>query len=185
MAKHSYVDYEQLYKLRIRELYDLRDWNGLLGYLQKLDKHGILSTQWKWQVGQAYILNGKTEEAVDYLFHLHSFYPDQPDIQSALLEALQKAGKKVEDFSWLSRPEVSPVDQLYLEKSIEFIRKAKRPIPIYFLHAQVTSNKKVSFDEFDLLQALKADDRFQVLNETPFFRYSKITISPKGYQSTA
>ncbi|MES0491719.1 MAG: hypothetical protein ABUK01_17110, partial [Leptospirales bacterium] len=174
-----------LYRLRIHELYDLRDWNGLLGYLKKLDKHGILNTQWKWQVGQAYILNGQSEEAVDYLFHLHSFYPDQPDIQSALLEALQKAGKKIEDFSWLSRPEVSPVDVLFLGKSIDFIRKSKKAIPIYFLYTAVTCEHKVLFDEFDLLQALKADDRFQVLNETPFFRYSKIAIAPKGYQNTA
>ena len=57
-------DYEKYYRKQIHTYYELREWNGLLNYLLLLDKQGILAKHWKWQIGQAYIYIGNSENAV-------------------------------------------------------------------------------------------------------------------------
>jgi len=172
MESSTEFDYEKYYRKQIHTYYELREWNGLLNYLLLLDKQGILDT-------------GNNEYAVDYLYRLHSYYPDQPDIQLTLWEAIRLSGKPPEKFCWLSRPNVTAVTEKYLAKSSAFITKTRSQVPIFLLHSHLSHDNSLEFDEFDLLQALKSDDRFRVVNDTPFFRYSKIGMSPRGYKNTA
>ena len=178
-------NYEKYYRKQIHTYYELREWNGLLNYLLLLDNQGILDKHWKWQIGQAYIYTEKSENAVDYLFKLHSYYPDQPDIQLTLWDAIRQSGRSPDKFCWLSKPLSSEVKEEYLTQSLSFIIKTKTQVPIYLLHSHLSYNNNIKFDEFDLLQALKNDHRFRVLNDTPFFKYSKIYIAPQGYKNTA
>ena len=164
----------------VESYYRCKNWDGLLGYLDKLQIHHLLVDAWKWQIGQMYIYTGEPQKAIDYLFPIHCRRPLQQEIQLVIAEALYMMGKKSEQFHWIYPPQTQKVAEEQLLHCLEWLTATGRAVPLYFLHNCITDKRGPDYNSFDLVMALKQDDRFSVINSTPYYRYSFVEMKKNG-----
>ena len=58
------------------------------------------------RLGEAYVLNGQYQKALDTIGQFHHQHPDLRCFQHIILDALFAMGKTEDDYPWESRPEV-------------------------------------------------------------------------------
>lgn len=168
----------------VKSYYRCKNWDGLLKYLESLQTHHMLVNAWKWQIGQMYTYMGAPQKALNCLFPLHCRRPEQQDIQLAISEALLCMGQKNDQFHWIQPPHALKVDEEHLLHCLEWVNAARKPIPLYFLHNCITTDTaKPVYNKFDLAMTLKHDPRFNIINSTPFYRYS--FVEKKEYRGAA
>ncbi|MDH4262824.1 MAG: hypothetical protein OEV78_07265 [Spirochaetia bacterium] len=166
----------QIIRHSIRSYYKNKNWDGLLKYLLLLEERKQLPHSWRWQIGQLYIYNKEVYKGLDYLYSLHFREPLHPDVHLTIFEALRILGKNENSFNWIKRPKINEIETSTLQDCYNIIQQKKTSIALFILYSMIKTKYIYDFDEFDLLFALKKDNRFSVFNDTCFFRFSKIDI---------
>lgn len=175
----------QILKYTIRTYYKNKNWDGLLKYLLLMEERNFLPQTWRWQIAQMYIYINNPKQSLDYLQNLYRENSDNPNVQLTILEALKAMGKSELSFNWEKKPKIHTVNREALLECYNIIRQNKNAIPLFILYSIAKSKQVCDFDEFDLLFALKKDSRFSVMNDTCFFRFSRIDIKAEILKITA
>ena len=169
---------DDYFKKTVLEYYSQKNWNGLLFYLKALESRGKLPDPWKWQLASVLNRLKKPSEAIDYIYPMHSRYPEQPDIQLVLLESLSIQNRPMDGILWVKKPQLRAISEGIVQKCYYFIAQRKKPVPLYALYHLLSADVTGVFDEFDLLVCLRCDGRFFIINSTCFYRYSQVDIMP-------
>lgn len=169
----------------ICEYYAKKNWSGLLAYLRVLEKRGNLPDAWRWQIGQVYCNLGDIDSALDYLFSLHVQYPDQADIQLAIIGVLSKTRFTVDNFHWIAPPKYQMVREDVLLSLIEVIALRQKAVPLKLLTSYLRKKKSISIDEFDLIVHCQLDPRFSIEIRGCYFRSALVDIRNMNQRAQA
>jgi len=91
---YDFEEWEIDYELREKE-----DYPGLVEYCKQRAERLPDDPYAQFYMGEAYVLNGEYEKAIDFLSEHHKRYPDNPDYHWVILDALYALGKTEDDFN--------------------------------------------------------------------------------------
>jgi hypothetical protein len=97
----DFEDWEPDYDLCMRE-----DWPGLVRYRERVARRAPDNLYAQGRLGEAYVLNGEYERAIEFLSKLYHEHPYYTDAEHYLLDALFALGKNENDFDWVEKPVV-------------------------------------------------------------------------------
>lgn len=158
------------------ELFDKEDFPGLVQYCQKKAEQAPTDLYAQTYLGDAYVLNGEYEKAIEFLAEHHRKHPWNEDYQYLILHALFALGKNENDFDWTEQPVILRMSAEILDTCYEFLRLKRKSRPISELHGKFILKGYLVFTEEDLLESLIEDERFTVedLDDGPFFAKVKV-----------
>lgn len=147
-----------------------QDWPGLIRHREGEARRNPDSYYDLWRLGDAYIKNGDYKKAIEYLGKQHRRFPDGPDIQYSLLDALYAIDKSENDFDWVIKPEIIRLDQGLLDDCYEYLQPKRKPRSLRELLWLRRGYQAFSNEQF--IEALQADGRFNVEGERSFAEIS-------------
>src|SRR5690554_3054949 len=98
--------YDDSYFETDSNLYYSESWKELIKLRENYSRQKPDDPFSLWRLGEAYVLNGEYEKALNYLKDLHIRYPDYGDVQHSILDCLFALGKNEEDFEWEEKPSI-------------------------------------------------------------------------------
>jgi len=130
-------------------------------------------------LGQAYILNGECQRAIELMAPHHRQDPVNVGYHHAILDALFAMGKTEDDFEWTEKPHILKMSHSVLDSCFNFLKPKRKPRSVSELYCEFIPKGYLLFSEDDLLSALLRDKRFGVTNahEGPF---AKVQVVHKG-----
>jgi hypothetical protein len=131
------------------------------------------------KLGEAYVLNGEHERAIEFMRPWLDRYPDGYDFQHVVLDALFAQGKTEDDFPWKERPEVIRLTADTLDFCYEYLRPKRKPRAIDHLSCELLLRGYLAFSVAELRDALKRDGRFVVTNDR-FAPFAEVRAARKG-----
>jgi tetratricopeptide (TPR) repeat protein len=146
------------------ELRDKEDYPGLVEYCKQRAERFQDDPYAQYYLGEAYVLNGEYETAIEFLSEHHRRHPDNLDFQHVILDALFALGKTDDDFGWVQKPVVLRMSSDILEACYEFLKSKRKPRSVSEIHGRFLLEGYLLFTEEDLLKALSEDGRFIVEN---------------------
>jgi hypothetical protein len=155
------------------ELIEKNDYEGLIKFCLKRvmkdpdDVYGISF------LGDAYVLNGNYQKAIDYIVPHLTEMPDNLDFQWVILDALYKSGKTETDFDWIINPDVIKLDSDTLDHLFSYLKNKRKPRSVFELIQCFGLTAYTLFSEAELTQALKNDGRFEIDNHGGFLAKKK------------
>ena len=144
------------------ELRDKENYSGLVEYRKQRSERFHDNPYAKYYLGEAYVLNGEYEKAIEFLSEHHKHQPDNPDYHHVILDALYALGKTEDDFDWLQRPVILRMTAEIVDACYEFLRSKRKPRSVNELFTRFVMEGYLLFTEEDLLIALLEDNRFVV-----------------------
>ena len=150
------------------ELREKKDYAGLIAHYQAVVEWESGAPHGLHRLGEAYVLNGEPEKAVELLSEAHRNYPHNEDIQHVILDALFALGKDETDFEWVERMPVYRLDASVLDRCHAYLKPKRKLRTIYDLHGQVILDGYCVFSPEELLEAVRGDERFVVEEEDPW-----------------
>ncbi len=146
------------------ELHDKEDYAGLVRYCKQRAERFPDDSYAQYYLGEAYVLNGEYEKAIQFMSEHHKKQPDNPNFHHVILDALFALGKNENDFDWIEKPEVLRMSNNILNVCYKYLKKKRKPRSVFELYTEFISKGYVLFKEEDLLKALIKDQRFAVKN---------------------
>jgi tetratricopeptide (TPR) repeat protein len=168
----EFDDFDDLEEWEIHaELLENEDYPALVKYCQDRAKRCPDDQNAQYELGEAYVLNGEFEKAIEFMSKHHKKHPENDDYHLVILDALFSLDKNEDDFDWIERPVVLRLSEEILDDCYKFLKPKKKPFYIMELHAEFAVRGYVLFTHEDLLTLLLADERFQVdySGEDPYF----------------
>jgi len=153
----GFEDWEPLVEFRERE-----DYAGLVEYCKHRAERFSNDFWSQFHLGEAYVLNGEYEKAIEFLSHHHKKHPWNIDFQYVILDALFALGKNENDFNWIEKPVVLRMSDSILDICYEFLKPKRKPRSVFEIHAHFDTKGYLLFTEENLFKALTQDDRFIV-----------------------
>ena len=144
------------------ELRDKEDFPALVEYWKRRAKQLPDDLYSQYELGDAFVLNGEYEKALEFMSEHHREHPGNTDYQHVLLDALFALGKTEADFEWLEKPVVLRMSQEIVDTCYEMLKRKRKPRSVIELYMQFFMNGYLVFTEQDLLEALVTDGRFDV-----------------------
>jgi tetratricopeptide (TPR) repeat protein len=95
----DFEDWEPDYDLCMRE-----DWPGLVRYREQVARRASDDLYAQGRLGEAYVLSGEYERAIEFLSELYHKHPYFTDAEHYLLDALFALSKSENDFDWVTKP---------------------------------------------------------------------------------
>jgi len=132
----------------------------------------------QYYLGEAYVLNGEYEKAIEFLSEHHRRHPDNLDFQYVILDALFALGKTDDDFDWVQRPVILRMSSDILEACYEFLKSKRKPRSVSEIHGRFLLKGYLLFSEEDLLKALSEDGRFMV-EDADADLFAKVRVAGK------
>jgi len=170
----DFEEWETDYELREKE-----DWPGLVEYCKQRAERLPDDPYAQFYLGEAYILNGEYEKAIEFLSKHHKHHPDNPDYHHVILDALYALGKTEDDFDWVQEPVILKMSTEILDACYEFLRSRRKPRSVNELYTRFVMEGYLLFTEEDLLNALLGDSRFVVENADAGL-FAEVRVSGKG-----
>jgi tetratricopeptide (TPR) repeat protein len=157
--------------------YDKQDWKGLLKLRERYAKLNENDLYAQWRLGEAYILNGEYQKAIEILSNLHIKYPDFLDVQYSILDALFALNKTEKDFKWIERPTVILLDKDILDRCYDYLKNKRKPRTISDLYSGfVMLQGYVRFSEKEIFESLVTDGRFIVDGDGEYTFDTKVKV---------
>lgn len=160
----DFEDWETLVELK-----DNEDYPGLVEYCKKKAERDPDDPYAQYYLGEAYVLNGEYERAIQFLSKHHKKIPYSTDYQYVILDALFALGKNEDDFEWTEKPIVLRMSREILDTCYEFLKPKKKPRTVVDLYMEFIAKGYLYFKEKDLYKALVEDNRFIVEKTTGIF----------------
>ena len=165
------------------ELRDKEDYPGLVGYCKQRAERLPDDPYAQHSLGEAYVLNGEYEKAIEFLSEHHKHQPDNPDYHHVILDALYALGKTEDDFDWLEKPVILRMSTEILDACYEFLRSKRKPRSVNELYTPFVMEGYLLFREEDLLKALSEDSRF-VVEEADAGLFAEVRVARKARKRT-
>ena len=146
------------------ELLEKQDYPALVKYCKRSAERYPNDPYPQFYLGEAYVLNGEYEKAIEFLSEYHRKQPDNMDFQHVILDALFALGKNEDDFNWIEQPLILRMSNEILNTCYEFLKRKRRPRTISEIYIEFVMKGYLLFTEEDLLRALMNDNRFIVDN---------------------
>ncbi len=160
------------------ELHERRDYPNLVALCEREVASMPGELHALERLGEAYVLNGQHQKALDTMGLCHQEHPDIMCFQHIILSALFAMGKTEDDYPWKSRPEVLRIGSEVADICYEYLRPKRKPRSVFDLYAQLVMKAYTAFTEEDLLAFLESETRFIVEGDTPW--ESDISIRRKS-----
>jgi tetratricopeptide (TPR) repeat protein len=151
------------------ELREKADFPALLEYCKRRAKQRPDDLYSQYDLGNAFVLNGEYEKAIEFMSEHHRKHPWNTDYQHVILDALFALGKTEDDFEWLEKPIVLRMSQEIVDTCYELLKRKRKPRSVIALHMQFSMKGYLLFTEQNLLEALEKDGRFDVENSDSAF----------------
>ncbi|HET8562420.1 MAG TPA: CDC27 family protein [Candidatus Binatia bacterium] len=164
---------------RDAELRDKKDYPGLVEYCKQRAERFHDDPYAQYYLGEAYVLNGEYEKAIEFLSEHHRRHPDNLDFQHVILDALFALGKTDDDFDWVQRPVILRMSSDILECCYEFLKSKRKPRSVSEIHGRFLLEGYLLFTEEDLLKALSEDGRF-IVEKADAEVLAKVRVAGKG-----
>ena len=151
---------------------DFEAWEPLVAFREKEDYAGLVEyckhraerfpddPYAQFYLGEAYVLNGEYEKAIEFLSRHHKKQPWNIDFQYVILDALFALGKNENDFNWIEKPVVLRMSDSILDICYEFLKPKRKPRSVFKIHTHFDTKGYLLFTEDDLFKALTEDERF-------------------------
>ncbi|MBI2998472.1 MAG: hypothetical protein HYY46_08480 [Deltaproteobacteria bacterium] len=153
----DFEEWETDYELREKE-----DWPGLVEYCKQRAERFPDDPYAQYYLGEAYVLNGEYDKALEFLYEHHRRQPWNPDYHGVILDALYALGKTEDDFDWVQKPVILRMSTEIVDACYEFLRSRRKPRSVNELYTRFVMEGYLLFTEEDLFKALLEDARFVV-----------------------
>lgn len=119
------------------------------------------------ELGQAYVLAKRYEEAITLLTPYHQKHPNHSGIKNVILDALKELGKDENDFDWKNKPEILRLDEELFEKCLKILKKKRKKKRTFneIEDALDAERKFMDFSRKELEEWLKKDQRLRFIND--------------------
>ncbi len=165
------------------ELHERQDYAGLVAHYKAVVEWEDGSHHGLFNLGEAYVLNGEPEKAVELLAEPHRQNPDDEEFQHVILGALFALGKDETHFDWVERIPVYRLDDSsFLDRCHAYLRPKRKPRDAEGLRLKVGIDGYCAFSADELLQAIRRDTRFVV--EEDEFGYPEVRVRRKRESKT-
>ncbi len=151
------------------ELREKEDYAGLVAHCEAVAEWSGGDAYALHRLGEAYVLNGQPEKAVELLTEPHRRQPWNEDFQHVILDALFALGKNEKDFDWVECLPVHRLDSSMLDHCHAYLKPKRKPRTVYELHTDLVLQGYCVFTPEELLEAVKGDPRFVVEEEEDFW----------------
>jgi len=138
------------------------DYAGLVEYCKHRAERFPDDPYAQFYLGEAYVLNGEYEKAIEFLSRHHKKQPWNIDFQHVILDVLFALGKNENDFNWIEKPVVLRMSDNILDVCYEFLKPKRKPRSVLEIHTHFVTKGYLLFTEEKLFKALMEDDRFIV-----------------------
>ena len=169
----DFEEWETDYELREKE-----DWPGLVEYCKQRAERFPDDPYAQYYLGNAYVLNGEYDKALEFLSEHHRRQPWNPDYHGVILDALYALGKTEDDFDWVQEPVILKMSTEILDACYEFLRSRRKPRSVNELYTRFVMEGYLLFTEEDLLKALLEDGRF-VVEDADAVLFAQVRAIPK------
>ena len=143
-------------------LIENRDYAGLVAYLEQVVARRDGDLYAVKDLGEAYVMNGEPERAIELLTPVHRRRPDFEDVQWVILDALFAQGRDETCFQWTRSLPVLRLGAGVLDACWAYLEGRDEPRELEELYIELLSLGYCAFDERQLLSALAEDPRFEV-----------------------
>jgi len=137
-----------------------KDCAGLVEYCKHRARRFPNDPYAQFYLGEAYVLNGEYEKAIEFLSPHHKKLPWNIDFQYVILHALFALGKNENDFDWIEKPVVLRMSDGILDVCYEFLKPKRKLRSVFEIHGHFDTKGYLLFTEEELFMALTEDDRF-------------------------
>ena len=163
------------------KLIEEEDYLGLVRYCKKIAEQFPDSLYAQYYLGDAFVLNGEYEKAIEFLSEHHRKHPWNKDYQHVILNALFALEKTEDDFNWFEEPIILRMSEDVVDACYKFLRRKRNPRPVFIIYMEFVTEGYLHFTEKDLFNALLNDERFIVekLEEGPIFAEVKVNRKRK------
>lgn len=134
------------------------------------------------RLAQAYVLNGQYEDAIRFAGTMHQENPTVRMFHRHILDALFALGKTENDFQWLVVPNIVRLTHEVREACYNALRGKRKPRSASELLHSLWSGDYVVFSDLELLEYLRCDARFVILQESSC--PAEIKVAPKRKSRT-
>jgi tetratricopeptide (TPR) repeat protein len=162
-----------------QEFLDKEDYPGLVRYCKQRAERRPNDLYAQYYLGDAYVLNGEYEKAVEFMSKHHRKHPWNTDYQYVILNALFALGKTEDHFDWSERPVILRMSADIVEACYEFLKPKRKPRSITKTYLRFVPKGYLLFTEEDLLNALLADERFIVEYPYEDSLYAEVRVARK------
>lgn len=158
--------------------HESKDYKGLVAYCESDFKQYPRDLYAAERLAEAYILDKQFRKAIQFCGQMHRRFPSIASFQHRILDALLALGKSEYDFDWLEHPTIVRLDAGVRDKCCEFLKGKRKPRPINQLHRTVWRGDYVVFTVAELLEDLRADARFLIVQDGSY--YAAVKLAPKS-----
>ena len=174
----DFEEWETDYELREKE-----DYPGLVEYCKQRAERLPDDPYAQFYLGEAYVLNGEYEKAIECLSTHHKHHSDNPDYHHVILDALYALGKTEDDFDWVEKPVILRMSTEIVDACYEFLRPKRKPRSVNELYMRFVMKGYLLFTDEELLKALSKDSRF-VVEEADTGLFAEVRVARKARMRT-
>jgi len=163
----------------LAEFCEKEDYAGLVEYCKHRAERFPDDPYVQFYLGEAFVLNGEYEKAIEFLSHHHKKQPWNIDFQHVILDALFALGKNENDFNWIERPVVLRMSDDILDACYHFLKPKRKPRSVLEIHTNLVTKGYLLFTEDDLFKALTEDERFIVEDVSRGAFFAQVRVARK------
>jgi len=150
---------------------DFEAWEPLVAFREKEDYAGLVEyckhraerfpddPYAQFYLGEAYVLNGECEKAIEFLSHHHKKQPWNIDFQHVILDALFALGENENDCNWIEKAVVLRMSDDILDACYRFLKPKRKSRSVLEIYTHFITEGYLLFTEDDLFKGITEDER--------------------------